>query len=202
MAGAIMGNNKPQRRNNRGFRHPKRRLAVRIDMTPMVDIAFLLLIFYMVTTVFALPQAMEINLPPPVPVDVYHVLMIRVDGDGRFYWNMNPDPAVAMNSDSLRLLLVDKNREYSRLNTLIKIHKKARYRIMVDILDEIEMTEHLLNSAIAQQLGATLNELNDPGHERAAEFKEKRFSYRYAMAPWEDRDTRIVEKALSKEGGE
>ncbi len=41
----------------------KRRLGIRIDMTPMVDIVFLLLIFYMVTTVFAMPQAMEVNLP-------------------------------------------------------------------------------------------------------------------------------------------
>ena len=54
----------------------KRRIGVRIDMTPMVDIAFLLLIFYMVTTVFSMPQSMELNLPPkqenseekPVPV--------------------------------------------------------------------------------------------------------------------------------------
>jgi biopolymer transport protein ExbD len=37
---------------------------VRIDMTPMVDVAFLLLIFFMVTTVFRTPQALEINLPP------------------------------------------------------------------------------------------------------------------------------------------
>jgi biopolymer transport protein ExbD len=44
------------------------RPGIRIDMTPMVDIAFLLLVFFMVTTVFRLPQAMEINLPPEVEV--------------------------------------------------------------------------------------------------------------------------------------
>ena len=48
----------------KGVRRKKRRVAIRIDMTPMVDIAFLLLIFYMVSTVFSMPQAMEINLPP------------------------------------------------------------------------------------------------------------------------------------------
>ena len=42
-------------------RRPKRRVGVRIDMTPMVDVAFLLLIFFMVTTVFRTPQALEIN---------------------------------------------------------------------------------------------------------------------------------------------
>ena len=48
----------------KGLRRPKRRISIRIDMTPMVHIAFLLLIFYMVSTVFSMPQAMEINLPP------------------------------------------------------------------------------------------------------------------------------------------
>jgi biopolymer transport protein ExbD len=45
-------------------RRKKRRVGIRIDMTPMVDVAFLLLIFFMVTTVFRTPKALEINLPP------------------------------------------------------------------------------------------------------------------------------------------
>jgi len=41
----------------------KRRIAIRIDMTPMVDIAFLLLIFYMATTQFKPPEARAVELP-------------------------------------------------------------------------------------------------------------------------------------------
>jgi len=41
----------------------KRRVAVRIDMTPMVDIAFLLLIFYMATTQFKPPEQQQVVLP-------------------------------------------------------------------------------------------------------------------------------------------
>jgi biopolymer transport protein ExbD len=41
----------------------KRRVAIRIDMTPMVDIAFLLLIFYMATTSFKPPEARAVDLP-------------------------------------------------------------------------------------------------------------------------------------------
>jgi len=41
----------------------KRRVAIRIDMTPMVDIAFLLLIFYMATTTFKPPEARAVELP-------------------------------------------------------------------------------------------------------------------------------------------
>lgn len=41
----------------------KARVAITIDMTPMVDIAFLLLIFFMSTTVFKKPQEVEVKLP-------------------------------------------------------------------------------------------------------------------------------------------
>ncbi|MFH2055772.1 MAG: biopolymer transporter ExbD [bacterium] len=41
----------------------KRRISIRIDMTPMVDIAFLLLIFYMATTQFKPPEQKSVTLP-------------------------------------------------------------------------------------------------------------------------------------------
>jgi biopolymer transport protein ExbD len=41
----------------------KRRINIRIDMTPMVDIAFLLLIFYMATTSFKPPEKLHVSLP-------------------------------------------------------------------------------------------------------------------------------------------
>jgi biopolymer transport protein ExbD len=40
----------------------KRRVGVVIDMTPMVDIAFLLLIFYMATTSFKPPERKQVRL--------------------------------------------------------------------------------------------------------------------------------------------
>jgi len=41
----------------------KRRIAISIDMTPMVDIAFLLLIFFMSTTQFKKPEEVEVQIP-------------------------------------------------------------------------------------------------------------------------------------------
>ncbi|MCU0412291.1 MAG: biopolymer transporter ExbD [Bacteroidetes bacterium] len=49
----------------KGKKHKgKRRMGTHIDMTPLVDVAFLLLTFFMLTTTFSLPQVLEINLPP------------------------------------------------------------------------------------------------------------------------------------------
>lgn len=41
----------------------KRRIPISIDMTPMVDIAFLLLIFFMSTTVFKKPEDVSVRVP-------------------------------------------------------------------------------------------------------------------------------------------
>jgi len=41
----------------------KRRVSIVLDMTPMVDIAFLLLIFYMATTQFKPPSQKDVILP-------------------------------------------------------------------------------------------------------------------------------------------
>src|SRR5258708_33972646 len=70
-------------------RRQKRRVGIRIDMTPMVDVAFLLLIFFMVTTVFRTPKAVEINLPPKdlkQNVPCSKTMTLRVLADGRLYW--------------------------------------------------------------------------------------------------------------------
>ena len=76
-------------KKGKGIHRPKRRVGIRIDMTPMVDVAFLLLIFFMVTTVFRTPQALEINLPPDEKTEIKvresNVLTVRVLPDTRAY---------------------------------------------------------------------------------------------------------------------
>lgn len=208
MAGADVGGDRPKKGGKKGLRRPKRRIGIRIDMTPMVDIAFLLLIFYMVTTVFSMPQAMEINLPPAdeqkteLKIKESNVLTLHVDEKDRYYWNVARDLPVPFRVDSLRTLLVDQNKANPKLNTLIVIHPKARYKSMVDILDEIDLIERSFNAVTAKDMGVTLQEFNDPGSNRAEEFKERKFSYRYAMSPWEDRDARIIERVLGIGGSE
>jgi biopolymer transport protein ExbD len=211
MAGEVVQREKAGK--GKGHRRPKRRISIRNDMTPMVDIAFLLLIFYMVTTVFSMPQAMEINLPPEeekqeVEVAESNLLTIRIDGENRFFWNTGnpaknlpqvipslknvPDTVgFVVNADSLRMLLKNLNYENPKLSTLILIRKNARYHSMVDVLDEIDLLERSWNAEKAKQLKKKVEDLT----------KDEKFSYRYAMGGWEDSDDRIVEAALAASGG-
>ena len=63
MAGIDVGGARPAKKAVGSVRRPKRRIGIKIDMTPMVDIAFLLLIFYMATTTFKPPEKKQVIVP-------------------------------------------------------------------------------------------------------------------------------------------
>lgn len=74
------------------FIRPKR-VSARLDMAPLIDVVFLLLIFFMLTSTFlqpsiplALPQAAAADEPPPAPV------FVSVDESGVVYVNQESVP--------------------------------------------------------------------------------------------------------------
>lgn len=120
----------------------KKRIAIKIDMTPMVDIAFLLLIFFMVTAVFRTPQALEINLPPKdvqIPVAQSNVLTLRVLPGDRMFWNAGEAVPTRVALDALAPVLRSESAKNNKLVVLIKIDREAEFRHMVDIIDELDV---------------------------------------------------------------
>jgi len=120
----------------------KKRLGIHLDMTPMVDIAFLLLTFFMLTSVFSRPQTMEINLPPEestVEVAESNLLTLRVDSAGTVYWNVGVEPPARVAFKDLRPLLVERNKNNPKLITLVKVDREGTYTMMVDIMDELNL---------------------------------------------------------------
>jgi len=79
--------------HKKGKRRPKKH-STHIDMTPMVDLACLLLTFFMLTTAFSKPKVMEIVLPDNKPVPIKDRTTIPKDrtynivlGDNdKIYW--------------------------------------------------------------------------------------------------------------------
>jgi len=138
------GKDRPQKGKKK--RHKKRRLGVRIDMTPMVDVAFLLLIFFMVTTVFRTPQALEINLPPKdvqIPIAQNHILFIKVLAGDRMFWNMGDDKSKPAGLTMAQLPPVIKSHHTAddKLVVVIKVDKEAAFHNMVDIIDELDLAK-------------------------------------------------------------
>ena len=73
--------------------------STRIDMTPMVDLAFLLLTFFVLTATFSKPKSMELTFPaPPETIDdqppVKNGITFLLTGEDRiFYYQGELRPA-------------------------------------------------------------------------------------------------------------
>ena len=125
--------------------------STRIDMTPMVDLAFLLLTFFMLTTTFTKPQTMEITMPEKpkenteLPlVNEKKVLTLILDEDDQIYWFVGiTNPTVTRTNYSpngVRKVLEQQNAQIDGMVVLIKPTETSKYKNMVDILDEMEIS--------------------------------------------------------------
>lgn len=69
-----------------------KRVGFRIDMTPMVDVAFLLLTFFMLTTKFRPPEVVKIDLPSShsdIKLPESGILTVTVSGDNTFFMGVS-----------------------------------------------------------------------------------------------------------------
>lgn len=173
-------------------KHEKRRAkksSTRIDMTPMVDLAFLLLTFFVLTSTFSKPTTMEITMPvddSTLQKKVDNAITIMLTENDKIYYyigelkesteftetTFDPDKGIRkvlldLNKDvikqvrdlekelALKMHDVSKDSldaEFKRrrnniqgakgtLNVIIKADKKAKYRNVVDMLDEMSVAE-------------------------------------------------------------
>jgi len=128
-----------------------KKTSTRIDMTPMVDLAFLLLTFFVMTTTLNKPQTMEITMPekpknedkPPV-VNEKRVLTLVLGQDDKIYWYLGiTDPKVEVtdfSSNGVRDVLMKENATIKEMVVLIKPSDESRYKNVVDILDEMNIS--------------------------------------------------------------
>ena len=107
-----------------------KKVSTRVDMTPMVDLGFLLITFFIFTTTMSKPASMEVNKPstekPEFPPEVKEsqTMTILMGKDNKVYWFMginNPDkqkiPQVNITDYSeygLRKALKEKDTEVRR----------------------------------------------------------------------------------------
>jgi biopolymer transport protein ExbD len=147
-----------------GGKHEKKRAkksSTRIDMTPMVDLAFLLLTFFVLTSTFAKPKTMEINYPAKPEDDTKNIRVnnaltfILSDKDaiyyyyGQFYAEGNPDgkPATKLERTSfsmaeetgLHKLLLKYNKPTD--DAVKKLEEQARNKEIADSVYKTKVRE-------------------------------------------------------------
>jgi len=126
------------------------RTSTRIDMTPMVDLAFLLLTFFVMTTTLSkgfvaivdMPEKeSEINKPMPIPEK--RALTLILGEKNKIYWYQGvTDPKVEVtdfSNDGIRKVLADKKQEIKNMFVLIKATNHSKYQNMIDIIDELSI---------------------------------------------------------------
>jgi biopolymer transport protein ExbD len=133
--------------------------APRVDMTPMVDLGFLLITFFMLTTTFSKPNTMELNMPDKneevkeeMPVPASKTLSIILDKDNKVWWYKGkPSEAkpelTDFSSNGIRRVLLEQSKLIgvdskgkNAMVVVIKPKDEAVYKNMVDILDEMHIT--------------------------------------------------------------
>ena len=146
-----------EQESGKGGKHKKvraKKQSTHIDMTPMVDLAFLLLTFFMLTTTFGKPKTMEINMPvKPENEDnqtlVNNAVTILLSGDNKIWWyfgELKPETTLTptdYSQEGLRKLLLEKNayavekikqiREQSQTNNIADTTQK---RLEVEVKGE------------------------------------------------------------------
>lgn len=174
--------------HGKGRRRTKKRVGIRLDMTPMVDVAFLLLTFFMLTTAFRLPQTMEISIPEDdaeknqVKIAESNILQLRVDAQNGIFWNIGFSSPQRVDLVDLRTVIVDRSevnitngkgetvKDKFKLIVLIKIDRRSKYENMIHIVDELDLAVVELNRRHGlTEKGSTL-------------------SPRFAFAPMTDKD--------------
>lgn len=147
------------RKNRKGFgRRIKHNL--RVDMTPMVDLGFLLISFFVMATQLSQPKVMDLYMPaegPPTDLGLSNALTIILDGDNRIYYYHGDWESASSSGDifqtsysgktGLRNIIEAKQRALdqnskskegrSGMMLLIKPTQESSYKNLVDVLDEI-----------------------------------------------------------------
>ncbi|MCS6796413.1 MAG: biopolymer transporter ExbD [Raineya sp.] len=140
-----------------GKKKGPKKVSTKVDMTPMVDLAFLLITFFMLTTTFNMPKIMQVIMPDKTEKDPNKrdqargdcSVIILGDKDNKLYWyqvikGQTPQlQEIEYSSEKIREFLMQKKKEIKakegcpQFIVVIKFKDEARFKNMVDVLDEM-----------------------------------------------------------------
>lgn len=143
-----------ERIHKRSFSNSKaQKRNVNVDMNPMVDLAFLLLTFFMLATTFSKPFAMELLVPAKpkdhsvekeIPVKESKTLSLLLLEDKIVWYNGISEPTVKeikYEEEEITALLTQQLSQLSDLVIFIKPHPKSNYGQLVQIIDLLNQSK-------------------------------------------------------------
>jgi len=136
----------------------KKRVAVRIDMTPLVDVAFLLLTFFMLTTQFKPPEEVEIALPlshSEIKLPESNTMTVNISKEGKLYLGFDSvimmermfgqanrlRQAVEVKLEELGDMLIKARISNPKLITIVKSDSDSEYGVVSDVIDLLQKVQ-------------------------------------------------------------
>lgn len=151
-----------QEKGGKGGKVRSKKQNTRVDMTPMVDLGFLLITFFMFTTTFSKPNVMDLGLPakpkidqpPPIQTEVKleNSITLLIGKDNRIFWHQQEQSSLTdanlnettFDREGIRKIVQQaKARAIDKdiFTVIIKPTDDAVYKNFVDILDEMAITK-------------------------------------------------------------
>ncbi|MCD6526789.1 MAG: biopolymer transporter ExbD [Desulfuromonas sp.] len=111
----------------------KKREDIRVELTPMIDVVFLLLIFFMISTTFVESSGIDINLPTATNQKIDkqpHEVKVYLEKSGLIHLN---DRLVSL--DDLQTHLASYGRRASSTTFVLLADEQAKHGRVVNLMD-------------------------------------------------------------------
>lgn len=151
-----------QEKGGKGGKVRSKKNNPRVDMTPMVDLNFLLLMFFMFTSTFSKPNVMDLGLPakpdpdapkpPPTEIKLSNSISLLLGKDNKIFWHQEDNTSLtdqnlketSFDREGIRKIIEQAKAgaaDKDKFTVIIKPTDDAVYKNFVDILDEMAITK-------------------------------------------------------------
>ncbi len=152
----------------KGGKVRSKKQSTRVDLTAMVDLAFLLVTFFMLTTTLSKAKAMDLAMPDKneeqpqdqEPIAASRTVTVLLGKDNKLEWfvGVPTEPLSAptvdnYGKDGIRKVLIEKGQEIKQktgkdMFVIIKPSEKSIYKNMIDMIDELNITNNKLYAIV------------------------------------------------------
>ncbi|MEN8720484.1 MAG: biopolymer transporter ExbD [Oceanococcaceae bacterium] len=117
-------------------RHDRREAEQGLDLTPMLDIVFIMLIFFIVTTSFVREAGVQVNRPQAASAEKQAAtsVYVAVTAQGEIWVDRRPVTLSGLRAAVARIRL-----ENPEATGVIQADADARHGLVVDVMDELRL---------------------------------------------------------------
>ncbi len=115
---------------------PRKEDDIELNLTPLIDVVFLLLIFFMVSTTFADKSEIKLDLPEATTATMSNekeTIKISIDGKGRYF--VNDVPLINSQVKTIEKAVKDLAGDDKNPTIVIKADKQATHQSVLSVID-------------------------------------------------------------------